>query len=264
MRILLTNDDGIHSPGLWHLHKQLSPKHRLTVVAPRNEQSGIAHAFTLHTPLRVNPVRLDAKRRGWAVLGTPADCVKIGITRIMKAKPDLVIAGINPGDNAGISHYYSGTVGAARESALLGIPAIAVSVSLIDDAQFRAAARFLDSLISALRSFPKKEVLLLNVNFPPVRPEKIKGVRITRQGCAMFKDRYLQRTDTRGGRYYWILGDKQSSDFAGDSDDRSLGEGYITITPLRVDATHDEVRSQLADRLGTAFPQWSGRPAKRK
>ena len=128
MNILLTNDDGIHAEGLWALNSRLAPRHAVTVIAPDRERTAVGHGITLHLPLRAHPVVLNGGARGYAVNGTPADCVKLGILEILKHKPDLVVAGLNPGANVGVNITYSGTVAAAKEAALGGIPAIAASI----------------------------------------------------------------------------------------------------------------------------------------
>ena len=249
MNILLTNDDGIYNDGLWHAWSKLADKHDVTVVAPRTEQSGVAHAFTLHRPLGIDLIELDEERKGWCVEGTPSDCVKIAITKILKKKPDMVVAGINAGDNSGVSHFYSGTFGAAREAFLWNIPAIAVSISIVDKTQFKNAAEFLRRNIERLVDLSKKHPMLLNINFPPVAVEHIKGTRITRQGKTMFKDDYVHGKNPRGKDYYWIYGNKPESDFEKDSDDQAMVDGYISIAPLSIDATDYNIKSFLEKEL---------------
>jgi 5'-nucleotidase len=249
MKILLTNDDGFFSEGIWYAARSLRTSHEVTVVAPRVEQSGISHAFTLYTPSRIEYKEFDPLRTGWIVNGTPSDCVKMGLKQVLKGLPDLVVSGINGGDNSGISQFYSGTVGGAREAAFWGIPSIAVSVSRVQPEQYTHAADFLGRFIPQVVPLHKKGPVFLNINFPAVAINEIKGVRFTRQGCAMFADDYIHRQDPRKKDYFWIMGDKPKEKFEPDSDDQALEEGYITVTPLSIDSTNWKMLAMLKGEI---------------
>ncbi len=246
MNIIITNDDGIYADGLLHLFNRLKKDHDVTVVAPDREQSGVSHSFTLNQPISFSPVKINGGIDGWKVSGTPADCVKVGITKITDNKPDVVISGINAGDNSGVSQFYSGTIGGAREAALWGIPAIAVSIFDNREDQFLMAAKFInDNLEGLIKSCPSDNPVLLNVNFPNVDNDEIKGVRVTSQGRAMFSDNYIHRKDPRNNDYYWIYGQKPKKDYLEGTDETELDKGFITITPLLVDCTNYVVKDSL-------------------
>lgn len=246
MKILVTNDDGIHHPGLCTLREELARSHDVTVVAPDRERSAVGHGITLHVPLRVFSVD-HGKTPAFAVTGTPADCVKLGLLELVDPKPDLVVSGINPGPNVGVNLNYSGTVSAAREAAILGYRAVAISVSDPDSTHFLAAARFVNRLIGRLTAFDIPKNTFLNVNVPARPPEKILGVKICRQGLARLEEAFHRRTDPRNLVYYW-----QGSEtlFYGESDDEdgvALAAGYITITPVRCDMTEYNLLDRMKD-----------------
>jgi len=247
MIILLSNDDGIHADGIIALESSLQQIGEVYTVAPEREQNAMSHALTLHRPLRVNEV--GAKR--FAVDGTPTDCVKLALTGLLPVRPDIVVSGINKGPNLGDDIIYSGTVSAAVEAALLGIPAIAVSLVAFENPQFNAAAEFTAALLSrvAAKSIPPDT--LLNVNVPGVPKEQIKGWRLTRQGKRHYSENIVERTDPRGKKYYWIGGDDLG--FAKDdgTDCMAVHEGYVSITPLQVDLTNYKL---LSDNPIPSFP----------
>ncbi len=233
MIILLSNDDGIHSDGIIALEKSLERSAEVYTVAPEREQTSMSHALTLHRPLRVREV---APKR-LAIDGTPTDCVKLALTGLLPVKPDLVVSGINKGPNLGDDIIYSGTVSAAMEAALLGIPAIAVSLATFENFNFEAAGEFTAQLVFRLQQRGLPSEMLLNVNVPPLPKEKVKGWRYTRQGKRHYSENIVERTDPRGKKYYWIGGDDLG--FAKDdgTDCMAVHEGYISITPLAVDLT---------------------------
>ena len=203
MIILLANDDGIHSDGIIALENSLQQVGEVYTVAPDREQNSMSHALTLHRPLRV----LDMGPRRFAVDGTPTDCVKLALTGLLPVRPDLVVSGINKGPNLGDDIIYSGTVSAAIEGALLGIPAIAVSLVTFENFQFQVAAEFTATLVSRIQERGMPLETLLNVNVPPLPKEQIKGWRLTRQGKRHYSENIVERTDPRGKKYYWIGGD---------------------------------------------------------
>lgn len=244
MNILLTNDDGIHAEGLWALEKALSREHQATVVAPDTERSAVGHSITLIHPLRVNRVQTNG---GWghAVSGTPADCVKLAVLEILESRPDLVVSGINPGPNVGVNLNYSGTVSAAKEAALVGIPAIAVSQSLNPDQGYDVAARFVAILISKIMENGLPKGTFLNVNIPACSPDQIKGIRITRQGISRLKEAFLRRTDPRKQTYYWQGTETQFFDEDMDTDGAVLCRNCISITPIQCDMTDYQAMEHL-------------------
>ena len=237
MHILLTNDDGIYAEGLWALYRQFCREHSVTVIAPDRERSAVGHGITLHEPLRVHPVSLNGCTDGFAVSGTPADCIKLGILQLLEAPPDLVISGINPGANVGINVNYSGTVSAAREAALYGLKAIAVSMDGNPVRSYQEGACFVASvaLQTVRRGLPHGT--LLNINIPDVPPEEIKGIRISRQGLRQPEEFIDKRKDPRNRTYYWQGCDQPPQYTHQDIDGAALHQKFISITPIKCDMT---------------------------
>ncbi len=237
MIILLSNDDGIQSEGLTALEESLRNigdiYGEIYIVAPDRAQSSMSHALTLHRPLRVHEI---APRR-LAVDGTPVDCVKLSLTGLLPVKPDLVVSGINKGPNLGDDIIYSGTVSAAIEGALLGIPAIAVSLVTFKDFDFRAAAEFTTTLVERIAEHGIPPKTLLNVNVPAIPKNQIKGWRATRMGKRHYSENIIERIDPRGGKYYWIGGDDLGFADEEGTDCKAVHDGYISVTPLQVDLT---------------------------
>jgi 5'-nucleotidase len=240
MIILVSNDDGIHAQGLMALEKSLEPLAEVYTVAPEREQTSMSHALTLHRPLRVREV---APRR-LAIDGTPTDCVKLALTGLLPVRPNLVISGINKGPNLGDDIIYSGTVSAALEAALLGIPAIAVSLVTFENLKFAAAAEFTGALVQCLKDHGIPPQMLLNINVPAVPREDIKGWRFTRQGKRHYSENIVERVDPRGKKYYWIGGDDLGFDQDDGTDCMAVHEGYVSVTPLQVDMTNYKLLSE--------------------
>jgi 5'-nucleotidase len=240
MLILVTNDDGIHAEGLIALERRVWPLGEIYTVAPEREQTSMSHALTLHRPLRVREVG----PRRLAIDGTPTDCVKLALTGLLPIRPDLVISGINKGPNLGDDIIYSGTVSAALEAALLGIPAIAVSLVSFESLKFDAAAEFAAVLVQRLKERGITPQMLLNVNVPAVPREDIKGWRFTRQGKRHYSENIVERVDPRGKKYYWIGGDDLGFDQDAGTDCMAVHEGYISVTPLQVDMTNYKLLSE--------------------
>ena len=236
MNILLTNDDGIHAEGLWALEKALSGEHRTTVVAPDVQRSAVGHSITLIHPLRFDRIQTNGGW-GYAVSGTPADCVKLGVLEILEARPDMVVSGINPGPNVGVNLNYSGTVSAAKEAALMGIPAIAVSQNPNPDNEYSVAAHFVGILIAKIMENGLPSGTFLNVNVPACHPDQIEGIRITRQGISRLKEIFYRRTDPRKQTYYWQGAETQIFDQDPDTDGAVLCTNYISVTPVQCDMT---------------------------
>jgi 5'-nucleotidase len=249
--ILVTNDDGIHSPGLTTLAEQLARIARVVVVAPDRERSAVGHSLTLHSPLRAEEIR-----PGWfAVDGTPTDCVNLGIHGLLDTRPSLVVSGINKGGNMGDDVTYSGTVSAAMEATLMGVPAFAVSLAgnSFAAADFAVAAEFSLRLSRRIfeRSLPPDT--LLNVNVPPGKPA---GVELTRQGKRNYSEVIVPKTDPRGRLYYWIGGGDLGFENVPGTDFHAVHGGAISITPLHLDLTNYRSFAALAtwqlDDLGIA------------
>ena len=253
MRILLTNDDGINARGLDLLEViAQSFSDDIWVVAPTEEQSGAGHSLTLTEPVRLR--RHDNRR--FSVTGTPTDAVMLALAHVMKdSPPDLILSGINRGANLAEDVTYSGTVSAAMEGALAGVPSIALSQSysregMGDTVPFAAAEAWAEKVLRPLVDFEPPPGTLINVNFPALPPEKINGIRICRQGIRDYgRLRIVERTDPRGYNYYWFgLGPMVQT--PGHSTDlEAMDDGYVSVTPLHLDLTHDPSLELLRDRF---------------
>lgn len=254
MRVLLTNDDGIHAPGLWALYHAFSTRHQVTVVAPDRERSAVSHGITLHQPIRSETKQVNASLTGIAVNGTPADCVKLGLSELLDTPPELVVSGINPGANVGINVNYSGTVAAAKEAALAGIPAMAVSIMAPGDSHVDAAARFAQSLSQQVIGWKLPGGTFLNVNFPDLPLDEIRGVRWCRQGTGFFAQHFEKRRDPRNRTYYWQGCDGQADYDAPDIDGAALIDRHISITPIKCDMTDYDALRELARRNISVTP----------
>mgnify|MGYP000093120009 CR=1 FL=1 len=237
MKILLTNDDGINAPGIYALWRELRKIGEISIVAPETEQSAVGHAITLSNPLRLREVCRDGSFYGYSVNGTPADCVKLGVTAIFREPPDILISGINLGPNLGVDVIYSGTVSAATEGTIIGIPSIAVSLAIRRDPDFCFAAAFARALCLQVKEKGIPAGILLNVNIPAVPLAKVKGVKITRQGKARFKDTFEKRLDPRGNVYYWLTGETIREEEDEEADSKAVKDNYVSITPLHFDLT---------------------------
>jgi 5'-nucleotidase len=237
MHVLVTNDDGIHAPGLLVLSRRLSKDYTVTVVAPDRERSAIGHAITLHQPLRIQTMDWDNGIHGVAVNGTPADCVKLAMLELMPEKPDLVVSGINPGANTGININYSGTVAAAKEATIYGVPAIAVSREGHGGGHYADIADFVAGLAATIVARGLPYGTLLNVNFPDVPVSETNGVRFGAQGLERFSETLDKRVDPRNRPYYWQGCDAQTFNENPDADGFLLKNKYIAITPIQCDAT---------------------------
>ena len=240
MIILLSNDDGIQSEGLTSLEESLRGIGEIYTVAPDRAQSSMSHALTLHRPLRVNEIT----PRRLSVDGTPVDCVKLALTGLLPVRPNLVVSGINKGPNLGDDIIYSGTVSAAIEGALLGIPAIAVSLVTFKDFDFRAAAEFTATLVQRIVQRGIPPTTLLNVNVPAVPKSELKGWRVTRMGKRHYSENIVERVDPRGGKYYWIGGDDLGFAHDDGTDCVAVHEGFVSVTPLQVDLTDHKLLNE--------------------
>jgi len=252
-RFLLTNDDGIYARGLLTLYRELSRDAECLIVAPEVEQSAVGHAITISRPLMVRKARKNGGFLGYAVLGTPADCVKIGLGELAEGPVDLVVSGINRGANVGINVLYSGTVSAATEAAILGVPSLAISLDTHEDADYTAAARFARKMAAFILENPLPNVAL-NVNVPAVPEGEIRGVVVARQGRARLMESFDKRVDPRDKTYYWLAGETdlplQEQD---DTDASALKRGMITITPIYYDLTRYDLLESLRARVKKHF-----------
>lgn len=242
--ILVTNDDGIDSPGIYALAKAMKEIGDVVVAAPDRQQSAVGHALTVAQPLRITPFRRN-DLVGNAINGTPADCVKLAISAILKRKPDLVISGINHGQNTSINILYSGTVSAATEGMLLGIPSLAVSLASYDTSlNCSIAASYSKLIAEKMLATPPPHDTLLNLNIPALPEEQIKGMKITRLSKSCWDDYYEKRIDPFGRDYYWFSGVYKINDNSIDSDDVAINEGFVSLSPIHFDFTkYDEIKN---------------------
>jgi len=241
--ILITNDDGIYAEGIQRLSQCLyeNNNYRITIVAPDRERSAVGHAITMHRPLLVDEISYlhNPELKGYSVNGTPSDCVKLAIEAILNDKPDLVISGINRGSNLGTDVLYSGTVSAAVEGLIMGIPSIAISLTGSGSSDsFDYAARFVCRLFPLLLEAELPAATLININVPTA-VEMIKGVRATKLGNRRYRNAFEKRIDPRGRTYYWLAGELIDDDHEDeDTDTRAVREGYISVTPIHFPLTN--------------------------
>jgi 5'-nucleotidase len=255
-RFLLTNDDGINARGIDALYRELSRDAECVVVAPEVEQSAVGHAITVFRPLMVRKARKSGVVFGYAVAGTPADCVKLGICELAEGPIDLVVSGINHGGNVGINIIYSGTVSAATEAVILGVPALAISIDSHKEVDYSVAARFARKMAAFILKNPLPNVVI-NVNVPAIPEEQIKGVVVARQGGARIVERFDKRTDPRDNVYYWLAGETiLASQEPDDTDVGALQKGMITITPIHCDLTRYDLLDGL-DKLVKENIEWN-------
>ncbi len=246
MRILLTNDDGINAPGILALRNALLDLGEVTVVAPERPRSATGHAITLHKPLRIDEVPLPGGGTGYATNGTPSDCVTLGLDVLLQGKADLVFSGINRGANLGFDLTYSGTVSAAMEGAILGLPSIAVSVAGDNPTgDYSIAARFARQLAEVVARDGMDRWTLLNVNVPALPEPRIRGVRLTRQGRTQYTDRIDCRKDPWGRPYYWFCGTLDEEGPDDGSDLHAVSEAWISVTPVRLDMTSEAMLDRM-------------------
>ncbi len=255
MRFLLTNDDGIYAQGLAAIKHELEKIGDCVVIAPVTEQSAVGHAITISDPLKVIPIHRSGEFYGYGITGSPADCVKLGVSHIMKQPPDVVVSGINRGENVGINVLYSGTVSAATEALILGYTGIALSVDNYLNPDYHAAGIFGARLAMKYAQRNKPLPFALNVNCPSCPMEEIKGVRVTRQGDSRIVDEFVRRESPRGTVYYWQAGLTRIIDEAEDTDAVCLRNKMISITPIhyRLGANWISADDLNQDYLETLF-----------
>jgi 5'-nucleotidase len=246
VRVLLTNDDGVGSPGLRALAETFAADCDTSVVAPEHERSATGHAITLHKPLRARPVTTYPPGvTVWATNGTPADCVILGVLELLRDRPDVVVSGINVGANLGRDLTYSGTVSGAMEAAILGIPGIAVSVASFENVRFDIAAGFVRELVRRLAERTLPGDTLLNVNVPNLPAAALRGVAITRQSARRYLSSLERRTDPRGLTYYWLAGRREPMSDVEGTDARAVADGFISVTPVHLNMTDDRLLQEL-------------------
>jgi 5'-nucleotidase len=254
MHILVTNDDGVYAPGLLELAKAVRKiADKVTILAPDHNWSASGHVKTLHRPLRVKEVVLDDGSSAWASDGAPSDCVALAQLGFIPEKIDLVVSGINPNANIGHDVTYSGTVTAAMEAAIWGIPGVAVSLDPpeghkgpLDYEPAAEAARRVIAWLAAHQDFPKDAILNINVPYRPL--SEMKGFKITRQGLRIYRDELIRRLDPRGKPYYWIGGEAPIGVEEPGTDYGSLAAGFVSITPIQLDLTNQALKKWLENR----------------
>lgn len=245
MLILLTNDDGIHAPGLVAMEEELRRLGEVRVVAPATEQSGVGHSITYLTPLVVKEVFCDDRHWGWAVDGSPADCVKIGVAEFCARQPDLVVSGINGGLNTGINVLYSGTVAAAIEGAFFGITSVAVSLQFDERAQFRRAARLARVVIEEVLEKKGPEPQLYNINIPTAALSGAPQVRVVPMDTAQYDEQFEKRQDPLGRVYYWLKGEPPLPSDGRETDVSATARGFVAITPLGYNMTQEKMLAEM-------------------
>lgn len=264
MRILLSNDDGVHAVGLRAMYQELKKLGQVWVVAPLQEKSTTGHSLTIHKPLRL----LNLESHFYGVSGSPADCVYLGIRQVMGKLPDLVVSGINRGANLGQDVYYSGTVSAAREACILGIPSLAVSLAVDfkksrpeSELNYKAAAKTALKVLKDLKGLSLPHHTLLNLNVPDCPLSQLKGVKLVRQGFRFYTGGILRRKDHRGKDYFWVGGEYQGFRKDMDTDCFAVESGFASLTPLKLDSTDMECLSQWA--MGAAPGSKNGKALSR-
>lgn len=238
-RILVTNDDGVHSPGIIALFRTMKNLGDAIIVAPDRERSAAGHSLTLHRPLKVEEVREHV----YSINGTPTDCVTVGIHKLLSVKPDLVVSGINKGANLGDDITYSGTVSAAIEGTIFGVPSIAFSLNADKVYHFETATYFVEKIARFVLDHSLPYDTLLNVNIPNIRKDEIKGIKFTRQGKRVYDNSIQETFDPKGEKHYWIGGGRPFWEHGEDTDIEALLAHYVSITPIHLDLTnHDALR----------------------
>lgn len=245
--ILVTNDDGITAPGIHALVAAVRDLGQVVVVAPDSPQSGMGHAITIGHPLRLDKVDVFEGIEAYQCSGTPVDCVKLARDKVLHRKPDICVSGVNHGSNASINIIYSGTMSAAMEAAIEGVPS--AGFSLLDhrfDADFSVAKTVANTIARKMLSGTMPEHLLLNVNIPNVDAASFKGLKLCRQAYAKWAENFDRRVDPRGRDYYWMTGQFVNMDEGGDTDIQALDEGYASVVPVKFDLTDLQVKNWLA------------------
>ena len=244
--ILITNDDGITAPGIRALANAMKHFGDIVIVAPDSSQSGMEHAITINKPLRLDKVTLPDGLEGYQCSGTPVDCVKLAVNKILHRKPDLCVSGINHGSNSSINVIYSGTMSAAMEGAIEGIPSIGFSLcNYALDADFEAAALFAQTIVWQVLQHGMPNNTLLNVNIPDLKLDAINGIKICRQAKAKWVEEFDERQDPSKRKYYWLTGKFENFDHGQDTDEWALANGYVSVVPVQFDFTAHHAMAAL-------------------
>ena len=241
--LLVTNDDGVYAPGIRALHDAVRHLGQAIIVAPERDKSAVSHALTMNRPLHVRKLEPDV----YTMDGTPTDCVTIGMNKVLPEKPDLLVCGINPGPNLGDDISYSGTVSAAIEGTMYGIPSLAFSLAGEPPFDFETASGVAWKLASMALQFGLPEKTLLNINIPQLKPEEIRGIRFTRQGRRIYENAIQETYDPWGKKHYWIGGGTVHWSGGEDTDEQALKEGFISVTPIQLDLTNHAGRGFLQE-----------------
>lgn len=244
--ILVTNDDGITAPGIRNLVDAVKDLGKIVVVAPDKPQSGMGHAITIGQPLRLHPMNTFGDIEAYQCSGTPVDCVKLAVDKILHRKPTLCLSGINHGANHSINVIYSGTMSAAVEAAIESIPS--AGFSLLDysiEADFTAARKYARIIVEEMLAKSPDKHLILNVNFPSVADELIKGIRVCRQAYAKYEEDFVERNDPHGRKYYWLTGEFVNFDKGKDTDVWALENNYVSVVPVQFDLTNYVLKDKL-------------------
>jgi 5'-nucleotidase len=248
--ILISNDDGIKSEGLHKLHETLKKYGEVFVVAPDRDQSAVSHSLSLYRPLRIEKISDNI----YTVDGTPTDCINIAVNGILKErKPDLVVSGINMGENLGDDITYSGTVSAAIEGALLGIPSVAISLATKVNFNFEAASHYSNMIAGYVLEKKLPQDTILNINIPNMPIKEIRGIMVTRQGKRVYGEPIVEKVDPRGKKYYWIGGYELGSLDIENSDIAAVRDGYVSVTPISLDLTNYGFLEKLRKDLPETF-----------
>jgi 5'-nucleotidase len=246
MRILVTNDDGIFAPGLAALEQQMRHLGEVFVAAPATEQSGVGHSITYLTPLTAKSIHRDGRHWGWAVNGSPADCVKLAIGELFKDNPiDLVVSGINSGLNSGINVLYSGTVAAAIEGAFFGVTSVAVSLEYDEDADYQTAAVIARNVVRGIVNQPESKGRLFNLNIPTAATDAPQDLKVVPMGLDQYGRTYEKRRDPHGRDYYWALWSAPDHPPPAEADVTELRKGNVTLTPLQFNLTEPKLLKSM-------------------
>ncbi len=244
--ILVTNDDGVMAPGIRMLVKLMQEIGEVVVVAPDKPQSGMGHAVTISTPLRLEKITVDGGHDEFSCSGTPVDCVKLAVNKVLKRKPDLLVSGINHGANSSISVMYSGTMSAAIEGSMEGIPSI--GFSLLDhsfDADFTQATIYIQQLANHVLNHGLPAGICLNVNIPAIKKSEIAGVKVCRQARGNWEEEFDQRVDPRGKEYYWLTGRFELYENSNETDEWALRNNFISVVPTQFDMTAYDLMTEI-------------------
>jgi 5'-nucleotidase len=244
--ILITNDDGITAPGIMNLVESVKDLGKIVVVAPDKPQSGMGHAITIGQPLRLHKVNVFGDIEAYACTGTPVDCVKLAVDKVLHRKPDLCLSGINHGANHSINVIYSGTMSAAVEAAIESIPS--AGFSLLDyniEADFTGARKYARLVVQKMLETKLDKHTVLNVNIPSMPAELLKGLKICRQAYAKYEEDFIERTDPHNRLYYWLTGEFVNFDKGKDTDVWALDNNYVSVVPVQFDLTNYVLKSQL-------------------